>query len=313
MAAGEGRGWAKGRAAGTDARIARAAAAHRGMAYERRTPVESCRWSTRRVGGPLTWSPELAYAVGLIATDGCLLERGRQIALVNRDLQVVEAFLDCIGRPGRYRTASTRHGEPIYRVQFTDRTLYNWLLSVGLTPRKSLTLGSIAVPDEFLSHLVRGLLDGDGSVINKVNRADTSRRSDYYWECLRTRFVSASHEHLVWLHQQLRLALGLRGWVEKSKTTSAGNTLYRLAFGKRDSVRLLTWVYSDRQAPCLIRKRSIWDNYCTRHGLWTSSVFAGYDRVRSPSGEIGKNASALGADGVTPLVGSNPTSGTGTD
>ena len=39
---------------------------------------------------------------------------------------------------------------------------------------KSLTLGSIDVPDEFLLPVVRGRLDGDGSVVNFVH-APTKR------------------------------------------------------------------------------------------------------------------------------------------
>jgi hypothetical protein len=44
------------------------------------------------------------------------------------------------------------------------------------------------VPDEFLFPLVRGLLDGDGSIINEVYRADTGRRKDYFREYLITSF-----------------------------------------------------------------------------------------------------------------------------
>jgi len=81
-------------------------------------------------------------------------------------------------------------------VQVTDRSLSEWFRSVGLSPRKSLTTGSIDAPDEFLFPLVRGLLDGDGSIVNAVWRADTTRRSNYYWEYLRTKFVSGSRKHL---------------------------------------------------------------------------------------------------------------------
>ena len=122
----------------------------------------------------------------------------------------------------------------------------------------------ITVPDALLPHLVRGLLDGDGSIIDKVWRADTSRRSDYYYEWLRTQFVSASREHIDWLHQSFRSALGLRGWVA-TRTTAGRHPCYKLVFGKHDSIALLTWLYADREAPCLLRKRAIWDDYEHRH------------------------------------------------
>ena len=267
MPLGEGRGWAKGKTAAIDPRVARAAASHRGIVYERRTPVELCRWPGLRRSPKFTWSRDLAHLVGLVATDGCLTERGHQIDFVSRDLQLVETFLHCLRRSVRYRSSATRAGNALYRAQFKDAALYRWLVEVGITPRKSLTLGALNVPDEHLAHAVRGLLDGDGSIVNKVSRFGSTGRGDYYWEYLRTQFVSASEEHLVWLRQKLQLAVGIRGYVSGGSPRGTRHPLYQLGYGKQESVRLLGWLYSDTDAPCLVRKRSIWDDYRKRHGL----------------------------------------------
>ena len=201
----EGKGWSRGKTAATDERVARAAAAHVGLNYVRRTPIEQCKWvgaGTRPTA--YSWDPATAYAVGLIATDGCLIERGRAIAFVSQNAQLVEALLRCLGREPKYRTQRTRLGREIYRFQVKDAVLYRWLEQAGLTPRKSLTLGPIDVPNVLLSDLVRGLLDGDGSIINRTWQADTTRRRGYYYESLRVHFVSGSRNHLEWLHAQLR-------------------------------------------------------------------------------------------------------------
>ena len=196
MAVGPGKSWARGRSASTDPRIARAAAGHRGLRYERRTPLEQCKWpNVVRRTAVHKWSPAMAYAVGLIATDGCLLERPAQIAFVSQDRQLIDTLHLCLGREIRFRTELTKLGRMIYRVQFKDIGLYRWLEAAGLTPRKSLTLGALAVPGELLAHLVRGLLDGDGSIVNGTWRADMTRRPDrfYYYEFFRVQFASASH------------------------------------------------------------------------------------------------------------------------
>ena len=102
MAVGPGKGWARGRSASTDPRIARAAAGHRGLRYERRTPLEQCKWPNAvRRAVVHKWSPAMAYAVGLIATDGCLLERPSQIAFVSQDRQLIDTLHLCLGRYGR--------------------------------------------------------------------------------------------------------------------------------------------------------------------------------------------------------------------
>ena len=76
--------WAKGLTKATDARIARAADGHRGLRYVRRSVVDRRRGPGSRVE-PLSWTPALAYAVGLAATDGCLVNTGRHVAFVSSD------------------------------------------------------------------------------------------------------------------------------------------------------------------------------------------------------------------------------------
>jgi hypothetical protein len=262
---GMGKGWARGKTAASDPRVARAAAAHLGLMYQRRTPLELLRRSgAASRPASYEWTPTMAYAAGLLATDGCLIERRHAVAFVSQDAQLVEALLRCLGREPKYRVCLTRLGRQIYRFQITDAVLYGWLEQAGLTPRKSLTLGAIHAPSELLGHVVCGLLDGDGSIIDKVWRADTSRRQDYFYEWFRVYFVSASRDQITWLHASLRTALAVRGWIG-TRTLPDRSPLHRLAFGKHDSIRLLSWLYADRAAPCLLRKRAIWDDYASRH------------------------------------------------
>src|SRR5262249_16476465 len=139
---GPGKGWARGLAAATDARVARSAERHRGLTYKRRTPVELCRWPKPRATVDALWSEVNAYLVGLIAADGCLIERGgvRRIDFVSAEIEMVENYPRLVGIPGRYRRCVSREGNISYRVAFKHAAFYRWLVSIGLTPRKSLTL-----------------------------------------------------------------------------------------------------------------------------------------------------------------------------
>ncbi len=259
-----GKGWSKGLTAATDARVARAAAAHRGKTYMSHLPPGKDR---RRVTDPFRadgWTPRLAYAVGLIATDGCL-SRGRTIAFKSMDRELVTLLLESLGKRNRVSAARTRSDGIAYVTQIGDVALYRWLLTIGLTPRKSLTLGAIDVPDSVLLDLTRGLLDGDGSILNETARADTGRRDDYYWEYLRTKFVSASRVHVEWLQTRLRAHVGLNGYIEWSRRGDGRSDMYALRYGKRESVKLLPLLYADPDAPRLRRKWQIWTDYVARH------------------------------------------------
>ena len=177
--------------------MARAAAAHRGKIYQRRTPFEECRWpNAGRTTLPLEWSDEMAYIVGLTATDGCLYTGRRKINFKSEDRQLVETYLSTLGRTNRVKQERTRADGVVYFTEFHDSRLYEWFRCVGLTPRKSLTLGAIDVPDANLAPLARGLMDGDGGIANFVHAPTLATYPDYRYERFIVSFNSASRLHL---------------------------------------------------------------------------------------------------------------------
>jgi hypothetical protein len=51
-----------------------------------------------------------------------------------------------------------------YVMTFCSKQMYQDLERLGGTPRKSRTIGFPQVPDQFLPHFVRGVIDGDGTL-----------------------------------------------------------------------------------------------------------------------------------------------------
>jgi hypothetical protein len=233
----------------TDARIARNAAIRRGTRYHTKR---------RAVRGTIAWSPELAYAVGLTATDGCLSRDRRHITFVSKDLVLVEAYLRSIQREDvRIVPVRTKSGGRAYRAAFSDTTLYDWLFRLGIRPAKSLTLEGVSVPPAHFVHFARGLLDGDGSVYVLRHRPTPKTYPNYWYVRLWTYFTSASRSHIVWLQQELRRWLGVNGYVERS-VRAGRHDFYRLKFGKIESRTLFGALYADPAWPALARKRQKW-------------------------------------------------------
>lgn len=208
----------------------------------------------------------MAYVVGLMATDGCLIRDGRHLAFDSGDEDLVKTFLGCLGRPLTYRAKRTESGGVDYQAQFGDVAFYRWLSSVGLTPRKSLVLGPIDVPDEFLHPLARGLLDGDGSLLDYWYDG-TGKAKGRRYEGFVTVFNSASRPHLEWLRARLAGSLSIKGALCPQPPTERGTVMWRLAYAIRESSILLPHLYRSLDEPCLLRKRRIWEDYATRHGL----------------------------------------------
>jgi hypothetical protein len=260
---GEGKGWSKGRNASNDPRIARNADAHRGKTYDSHLLPAADR---RRKAPPasVVWTPTLAYAVGLLATDGCQTD-GRHLAFPSADRELVEILLSCLGKTNKIAEISTRTGGVVYKTQIGDVLLCKWLLTVGVTPRKSLTIGPLNVPDEYLLECARGLLDGDGDITNFIHAATKRTYPDYRYERIVVGFNSASRTHLEWLRGKLEPLVGAPGWLTVKPATADRHEFVTLRYGKRDGLRLLPLLYRDPTVPRLERKHRIWRSYIERH------------------------------------------------
>ncbi len=193
----------------------------------------------------VAWSPQFAYAVGLLTTDGSLSKDGRHIDLTSKDTEQLENFLRCLGRKNRIGTKNNGQGQQALRVQFSDVVFYAFLAGIGLTPNKTKTIGKIKVPDEYFFDFLRGHFDGDGSFHSYF---DPRWRSSFMFYTI---FVSASKKHIDWLREEIRKRLGISGHITKSKTDS----IYQLKFAKAESLQLIPKMYYDKQSVCLTRKK----------------------------------------------------------
>lgn len=271
--------WAKGRTKQTDQRIARNAEARRGIPHRSRLPPEQRRRGTLRVGSVI-WDADLAYGAGLIATDGCLVGN-RHIAFTSKDREQIDTFLRCVRHRGaRVKIVTGPMGGSAYQVTIGDVVLYRWLVSIGITPRKSLTLGGLEAPEEYFLHVVRGLLDGDGSIRNFVHAPTKKTYPAYRYERLGVHFYSASRPHLEWLRERLRHSLAIDGYLgeQRDHRRPNGNALFTLRYAKRASIALLTKLYADPNTPRLGRKWEIWNSYrirklCAEGGIRTLTGF----------------------------------------
>lgn len=125
------------------------------------------------------WSEVSAYLLGVIAADGCVVDRPQgsciafcisaadtdwleNIAALFGDLEVKRYTAHHKGIGKEYETA---------QLKVNSRKLVEKVIRLGIPPRKSLTLEFPAIPQSFVHHFVRGYFDGDGSVYLKTSRS----------------------------------------------------------------------------------------------------------------------------------------------
>jgi hypothetical protein len=142
-------------------------------------------------------------------------------------------------------TKKNSSGQECLRIQFKNRFFYDFLLSIGLTPKKSLTMGVLDIPDKYFFDFLRGCFDGDGSFYSYW---DKRWRSSFMFYI---EFISASKKHIDWLRKELKDRLNIFGHMVKD----GKNSTYQLKYAKKESLEIIKKIYYDREVICLTRKR----------------------------------------------------------
>src|SRR3989338_4215209 len=184
-------------------------------------------------------SPQFAYAIGLIASDGCLSPNGRHIVFVSEDTEQLINFMRALNITVAQRKNSNR-------VQFSDVLFYRFLLTTGLMPNKSKILAQLNIPTEYFFDFLRGSFDGDGSFYSYW---DPRWKSSFMFY---TTFVSASKAHIEWLRSILKKKLMVIGYVTFG---GRGNGYYQLRYAKKESLKIIKKMYYTPAVACLGRKR----------------------------------------------------------
>lgn len=198
------------------------------------------------------WSPALAYAIGIIATDGNLSSDGRHLVVRSKDYQLLETLKACLGLENQI-TIRQKLLHKYYSLQWGDRAFYDWLIRIGMMPAKSLKLGAVDIPNEFLADFVRGVIDGDGSIQLYNDRSNTWKNEKYVYERLCITIASSSRPFLDWLHPAIQNEISARGAIVK-RMRLGRKPHWNLKFAKRDSVTVLNWIYYGDDLPRLERK-----------------------------------------------------------
>lgn len=211
--------------------------------------------SSSSASNPFVWTPDLAYVVGLIATDGNLSKKPGRIAIMSNDTDLLDLVRRRLQLKASIRPHRGGYGTRCHHLAWSDRRFYDWLAGVGLTPAKSLTLGPLTVPNEYFADFFRGCLDGDGSIVSYIDRHNTFKSAMYVYTRLYVSIVSASFRFIEWLRARVRQLANVGGHVDVRKS-GGRHDVWRLRYAKRESLAVLRWNYYAQNVTCLMRKRN---------------------------------------------------------
>ena len=200
---------------------------------------------TRKEKIKIKWSPNFAYALGLLTTDGNLSKDTRHFDFTSKDLEQVVNLKRCLNLKNRISQKTSGTKKKSYRIQFGDVRYYKFLLRIGLSTNKSKSIGGLEIQKRYFWDFLRGHFDGDGTFYSYF---DKRWKSSFMFYMV---FVSASKNHIIWLQKEICDLIKIKGHL----TSNSYESIFQLKYAKSESLKLLKHLYYDRGVVCLSRKR----------------------------------------------------------
>lgn len=118
--------------------------------------------------------PNVQYWLGYMCADGCIYDNVKVDIASGLDKDHMQAYADWIGYGVKVNSSKDKRYEDKYthRVCFSHKETFDYLVGLGITPRKSLTM---KLNFDITWDFVRGLFDGDGCV-STINKKYTTNR-----------------------------------------------------------------------------------------------------------------------------------------
>jgi len=205
------------------------------------------------------------YVVGYITADGNLSSDGRHINITSKDIDHLLKIRKVL-RLNNKLTLKARctGGEKKYGVlQFGSVHYYRQLMAIGLIPRKSLALTELFVPEEHFKDFLRGVIDGDGSIMNWVHPQNNAEQ----WGL---RIFSAAPLFAKWVKIEIESQFHVKGTVVINKTKPPYHPMYIIKFGKMAAKVILKECYYGN-AIALDRKALLAKQCIESYTGWTRS------------------------------------------
>lgn len=204
--------------------------------------------------------PNLWYLVGLIASDGCLCKDGRHIDITAKEKDFLQRIKKNLGLVNKVCAKNKGTSKQAYRIQIANKGFYEFLLSIGLTQNKSLTIGELKVPNEYFIDFVRGEIDGDGCIRKWKHPSNQGEQ----WSL---RICSGSEKFIRWLEATSEILLRIKGKIHKQSDTQ-----WILKYGKMAARKIAEKCYYKN---CLGLERKI------KLAQECSRSYSGWDRSKT--------------------------------
>lgn len=182
---------------------------------------------------------EKAYILGMLFADGNMHKIKKLISLElhSKDINILEKInielnsnKPLFEHVFLYQHKNVKIIKKNFRLDITNYKIYNDLLLIGLTPKKSLTISYPKINENLHCHFIRGYFDGDGCITFKQK---ASKKTGIEFSLLGTLNFLTTIQNIFKDKLNINIPISIVG------------NIYRLRIGNRDSInKLYNFMYN---------------------------------------------------------------------
>lgn len=177
-----------------------------------------------------TWNSEMAYILGFLSADGCIVSNQQTVSFAQKEKYLLEEIKSALESE---HPIIVNSDTGVFILNIHSKIMKDDLVNLhGITPKKSRTLKFPDIPEEYVSHFIRGYFDGDGYV------------------SYRNFFISIVGGSIQFMNR-LKEIFEQKGF---EPNFTSHETHYRVYVSGRKTIKEFSnWIYQDKNI-CLIRK-----------------------------------------------------------
>jgi DNA-binding CsgD family transcriptional regulator len=179
---------------------------------------------------------DLAYVLGLLATDGSIVKTAVKLGL--NDREVIDWVANKVNYDRNISSITTSAGNKNYRIAIQNKDLVEELSRYGITERKTHSLKFPNIPSDLVRHFIRGAFDGDGSISVGKYRNHSGNMINKYGFTICT----ASLDFGVSLKEEIEKTIG----GDRKLIYDKSSNMYKYSVSSLDGVyALYNWLYKE--------------------------------------------------------------------
>lgn len=194
---------------------------------------------------------DVAYWAGFLMADGSVAYKNNSCTLsLNlsiKDKEHLNKYIQMLNIICDLKQAENKFGK-YYRTTISSPILKDSLKKWGIVPNKTY-IGEVpsSIPNNLISHYIRGLIEGDGSIIKNNNIININ--------------ITNNKNICEWIQKQILKIHNIKSYITlRYKNEKNGHETYRLNISrKKDVIKILYWLYEDSNEK--IRMTRKYNNY----------------------------------------------------